>query len=188
VKSTSTIAPKAAGAVIISSVFLISVYFLFLDAADYTQSTSSKSASASTSQAAPQNTNTNLSSVEQAATISVETSQEATAQTSPTPKVDAKYTDGTYAVSETYVVPKGHTNTISLSITIQNDAISSVETDHQSVDQESTKYISRFDSAVSGIVNGAKLDDAIQSRIGGASLTTSAFKDALELVRSQAIN
>lgn len=47
-------------------------------------------------------------------------------------------------------------------------------------------YIQDFESALNSAVVGQNLSGASFSRIGGASLTTSAFNDALDQIMTQA--
>ena len=48
-------------------------------------------------------------------------------------------------------------------------------------------YISGFESSVNSSASGQSLATYSPSRIGGASLTTAAFDDALDTIRSQAM-
>ncbi len=53
---------------------------------------------------------------------------------------------------------------------------------------ESTKYQNRFMAAYESQVIGKKLDSIKLSRVGGASLTTNGFNDALAKVKVAAVN
>lgn len=96
------------------------------------------------------------------------------------------YADGTYSASTDYEVPRGATNSITASITVANGKITSVSVENSSVDHESSRYIDDFESGVSSSATGKSLADYSPTRIGGASLTTSAFADVLDQIRQDA--
>ncbi len=95
------------------------------------------------------------------------------------------YTDGTYSASSSYYVPHG-TNSISATVTIKNNIITAVSTSDQYSDRESGMYIDSFKSYLDSSANGQSLDSYSPSRIGGASLTTQAFTDVLDQIRTDA--
>lgn len=96
------------------------------------------------------------------------------------------YKDGTYKATVTYSVPHGNRNSITASVTIKNGVITDVSTDNSASDRESEMYISSFESSVSKAVVGKKIDASFSYRIGGASLTSSAFLDALDSIANKA--
>ena len=99
---------------------------------------------------------------------------------------NASYKDGTYTASRTYTVPHGAVNTISATITISDGTITSVKTTDNYADHESAQWISGFESSVNSDASGQKLATYTPSRIGGASLTSSAFSNVIDAVRSEA--
>lgn len=112
-------------------------------------------------------------------------SSSTTSTSSSTTSSTSSYKDGTYTASSSYYVPHG-TNTISATITVSNNKITSVTTKDDYTDRESAMYIDSFESSVSGSAVGTSLANASFSRIGGASLTTEAFNSVLDEVRTQA--
>ena len=109
-----------------------------------------------------------------------------TPATVSTPVVAAtKYKDGVYNSTIKYQVPKA-TETITVNITIKNDIIANVSNSHSGVKQDSQLYQSDFESALS--VNNKKIDTVSLSAVGGASLTTDAFMQALATIQNQAKN
>ncbi len=96
------------------------------------------------------------------------------------------YKDGTYTASQSYFVPHGDTNSIKVTVTISSGKITSVTTSDDYVDPESAMYIQSFESNVSGVMTGQSMGSMMPSRIGGASLTSSAFYDALDAIATQA--
>jgi uncharacterized protein with FMN-binding domain len=105
----------------------------------------------------------------------------------PTPKPSAPastYADGTYRTSSTYRTPDG-TYTMDVAVTVANDQITASSLSFDS-DGARDGYSKRFSSAYQGSVIGKDLETVSLSRVGGASLTTRAFNNALNTIRSQA--
>jgi len=96
------------------------------------------------------------------------------------------YKDGTYKATSSYYVPRGATNSLTASVTISGGKISTVTVNNDFSDQESSMYIDSFVSAVQNAVVGKSVDGLSLGRIGGASLTTQAFDDALATIRTDA--
>ncbi|MEM6997752.1 MAG: hypothetical protein AAF413_02460 [Patescibacteria group bacterium] len=97
-----------------------------------------------------------------------------------------KYADGTYSATKTYRVPEGHTDEISIELSLKDDVISSIVVDTVATNNESVEHQDKFDPLIVGEVEGKSLDEADISRLGGASLTSSAFNDLLQAVRNEA--
>jgi hypothetical protein len=91
------------------------------------------------------------------------------------------YKDGIYAAVANYYVPRG-SNGISVNLTILNDIVTSVSADHTYNDRESGMYVDSFDSYISSKVVGKSIASLKLSRIGGASLTTVGFNNALSTI------
>lgn len=96
------------------------------------------------------------------------------------------YKDGTYTATSTYHVPHGGSNTIAATVTVSGGKITSVSTKDSYTDRESSMWIGDFESSVSSDANGQGLASYSPSRIGGASLTTAAFSDAIDQIRTKA--
>ena len=99
----------------------------------------------------------------------------------------SSYKDGTYTATASYSVPHGEQNSIAAEVTVADGKIVSVKTTDNYSDHESAMYISGFESSVNSSASGQSLATYSPSRIGGASLTTAAFDDALDTIRSQAM-
>ena len=99
----------------------------------------------------------------------------------------SSYKDGTYTATASYSVPRGEQNSIAAEVTVADGKIVSVKTTDNYSDHESAMYISGFESSVNSSASGQSLATYSPSRIGGASLTTAAFGDALDTIRSQAM-
>lgn len=98
----------------------------------------------------------------------------------------SSYKDGTYTASIGYYVPHGGQNTLKATVVISSGKISSATTSDNYTDRESGMYVQSFESSVSGDASGQSIGSYSPSRIGGASLTTQAFADALYDIANQA--
>ena len=96
------------------------------------------------------------------------------------------YKDGTYSNQQTYRVPEGHSNTINVKITLSGDVIKELNIDSSYNNRESEEYIGDFESSIKSKVVGKKINDLDLSVVGGASLTTDAFNEAIKEIESKA--
>lgn len=128
-------------------------------------------------------TNNNTESVTPANTPPVSTKSETPAP-APT-KVASDYVDGTYTSKITYKVPDHRNYTMDVTVTIDNDKIttSNIVYSDNALEDSNTK---KFDNAYSSQVIDKDIDSINLSRIGGASLTTKAFNDAIDAVKVDA--
>lgn len=134
-----------------------------------TTSTGSSGASASTSDTATSSTSSSTS----------------TSSTTSTSSSSSTYKDGTYSATASYYVPHG-TNSLTADVTIKDGVITAVSVDHNYSDHESAMYIDSFESALKSTVVGQSVGSLSFSRIGGATLTTEAFDQALRTIQSDA--
>jgi uncharacterized protein with FMN-binding domain len=161
--------PKIVGAMVILAVTASGAYFFILRDIKPEQSRSSLPTATSTTATVSQPA---------AATTSVNTPA-STASTSG-------YKDGTYTATASYYVPHGQNN-ISVTIVIKEGVVSSVTPTHDYQDHESQMYVSSFDDYISGKVVGKNISTLTSlSRVGGASLTTEGFDQAIQTIAAQA--
>lgn len=106
----------------------------------------------------------------------------APAHTTPT----YTYKNGTYSATVSYSNDHGGTNSITTTINVANDIISAVSDTHAVGDSHSQYFVDKFESGVSSVAAGQPLATISPSRIGGASLTTDAFKSAVAIIRVKA--
>lgn len=114
------------------------------------------------------------------------TSTPAVSTTTSSPTSSTGYKDGTYKTTANYVVPHGASNSLTASVTISGGKVTAVTVNNDYSDQESSMYIDSFMSSMQSVVVGKSVDGLSLSRIGGASLTTQAFDDALAKIRTDA--
>ncbi len=132
----------------------------------------------------PDATANGTSSAQSSSTQTV-TSTSNPAQSTATSPTSSSYKDGTYSGKASYMVPHGH-NSISVTVEIKDSKIVSASAQHDYTDHESGMYVDEFDSSLDTAVTGESVESLSPSRIGGASLTTDAFDNVLDTIRSEA--
>lgn len=83
-----------------------------------------------------------------------------------------------------YEVP-GDTQTLELSLVLDNGVITEINTNLTKSGRDSNGYQSKFEKSYKNLVLGKNIKDINLSRVGGASLTTKAFMDAITAVKNQ---
>lgn len=130
-----------------------------------------------------QNTNTTTSTPAETAPKNTNTQQTASQQTNVAAPTGST---GTYSAKVSYAVPEGDTNSCEVSITLSNSVVTAVSVKHTAHSGDSRQYQSGFDKAYKTIVVGKSISSLTSlSRIGGATLTTNAFKKAVQQIQSQ---
>jgi uncharacterized protein with FMN-binding domain len=163
--------PKIVGGAVIGFVALAALYF-FIYAPINTKNTEQQSQNNSTSKSVSTNSQNS-------------TSTPVASQTPTTTTNASAYKNGSYNASIDYFVPKSD-NTITVQMTIDNGTVTAIKTTHNYTDRESDYYISSFDSLIEQEVKGKKLDELSIGRVGGASLTSNAFDDAIATIKNEA--
>jgi len=139
---------------------------------------------------ATQNTNSNSSQVQSTNTSPSSSStvgpQTTTSSSSSTTSTSLAYKDGNYSSTISYSVPHGSTNSIAVILSLLNDKIASISTNNSYTDQESGMYIDSFKGSINTASVGQPISSFSPSRIGGASLTTQAFNNAISAIRANA--
>lgn len=85
----------------------------------------------------------------------------------------------TLTAKANYNVPEGGINSITVTITLNGENITDINVEHSIAERESQKYINSFDSKIKTSVVGKNLSSLSPARIGGASLTSAGFYQAL---------
>lgn len=97
------------------------------------------------------------------------------------------FKDGEYTSTSTYLTPGGSHPNINLSITVKNELVTDVNINFtENNDNESSKFQSKFTNTYKTLVIGKKISDIKLSRVGGASLATGGFNEALLKIEAQA--
>lgn len=95
------------------------------------------------------------------------------------------YEDGVHKTAVTYMTPKRDTYLLDVSMTLNDDVVTNASITY-SQGAEKDPNAQRFEKAYKTEVIGKKLDAINLSRVGGASLTTKAFNDAVAKIKSEA--
>lgn len=96
------------------------------------------------------------------------------------------YADGTYTADGSYTSPGGE-ETITVTLTLADGVIEDVEVANpETTNPNSLRYQGEFIDGIAAEVVGVPLDDVSVDRVGGSSLTSGGFEDALETIRDEA--
>ena len=95
------------------------------------------------------------------------------------------YADGTYTADGSYATPES-VETISVTVTLENDVITAVEVTGDPQKRESEQYQGQFIGGIADVVVGQDIDDIQVSRVAGSSLTSNGFNEAIETIKSEA--
>lgn len=110
-----------------------------------------------------------------------------TTPTSETP-LDTPAPGATYSETASYLTPRRTEQSIAINLTVENGIITASEViyDGKPVGQTSNDYQANFEKAYKAVVIGQPIADLNLSRIGGASLTTGAFNEAVAKIAAEA--
>jgi len=95
------------------------------------------------------------------------------------------YADGTYTAEGSYATPES-VETITVTVTLQDDIVTDVEVTGDPQKRESEQYQSQFIGGIADVVEGQDIDDIQVSRVAGSSLTSGGFNEAIETIKSEA--
>lgn len=107
-------------------------------------------------------------------------------QTTPTPtNVVVNFKDGTYNADATYRTPVMSKYKINIALQVTGGVVTNSTVTYAD-GAEKDPNAKHFEEAYKAEVVGKKLNDINLSRVGGASLTTGAFNQALTVIKTQA--
>ena len=95
------------------------------------------------------------------------------------------YADGTYTAEGSYQTPET-IETISVTLTIEDNAVAAVEVTGDPQARETEQYQGQFIDGIAEEVVGVAIDELDVSRVAGSSLTSGGFNDAVEDIKEQA--
>jgi len=95
------------------------------------------------------------------------------------------YADGTYTAEGAYPTPES-VETISVTVTLEDDVITAVEVTGDPQKRESVEYQAKFIGGIADVVVGEDIDDISVSRVAGSSLTSTGFNQAIEAIKADA--
>lgn len=95
------------------------------------------------------------------------------------------YADGTYTAEGSYQTPES-VESITVTVTLESDVITSVEVAGNPQKSESKQYQSEFIGGIRDVVVGKDIDEISVSRVSGSSLTSNGFNAAIEEIKTEA--
>jgi uncharacterized protein with FMN-binding domain len=98
---------------------------------------------------------------------------------------DASYRDGEYIAEGSYAAPSG-TETITVELTLENDIVMGMEVTPHATEGNEAKFQTKFADGIPGEVLGKDIDTLDIARVGGSSLTSVGFNEALEAIKADA--
>ena len=119
-------------------------------------------------------------------TTNTQTPSQTETQTPPQNQIPAR----SFSSDVTYPTPEEGKETIHVTISLSGDTINDITfTADPAKKTESRENIASFQRAFSAMsFKGKKISDISLARVGGASLTTNAFMEALGKIKTQATN
>lgn len=104
-----------------------------------------------------------------------------------TDAVSGPYTDGDYEATADYQSPNG-TETIDVALSLEGDVITDVTVTgvSENPSPEVLRFQGEFEDGIEAVVKGKNIDELDVSRVGGSSLTSSGFNEAIEQIKLQA--
>jgi hypothetical protein len=104
----------------------------------------------------------------------------------PDADTSAEYADGTYTAQGDYVSPAGPSK-ITVEITLTDDLVTDVVVTPLATEGNSVQFQGQFADGIAAVVTGKDIDTLAVSRVGGSSLTSGGFADAVEKIKAEAL-
>ena len=98
----------------------------------------------------------------------------------------AEYADGSYTADGDYVSPAGPSK-VTVEITLADDVVTAVTVTPLSTDSTAKGFQTQFADGIAAVVEGEDIDSLSVSRVGGSSLTSGGFNDAIEKIKAEAL-
>jgi uncharacterized protein with FMN-binding domain len=98
----------------------------------------------------------------------------------------AEYADGTYTEDGEYISPAGPSE-VTVEITLKDDTVTAVTVTPLQTDPTAKGFQTKFADGVADVIVGHDIDTLDVSRVGGSSLTSGGFNDALAKIKAEAL-
>lgn len=95
------------------------------------------------------------------------------------------YADGSYTATGDYQAPSG-TETVEVTVTLESGTITAVTAVGDATDPQAQGYQGQFAAGIGAIVVGKNIDDIQVDKVGGSSLTSTGFNNAIESIKADA--
>jgi len=96
-----------------------------------------------------------------------------------------EYADGSYTAEGSYSTPET-VETISVTVTLEDDVITAVEVTGDPQAPETELYQGKFIEGIADEVVGKDIDEISVSRVSGSSLTSGGFNQAIQSIKDEA--
>lgn len=81
--------------------------------------------------------------------------------------------------------PEGRSETVTVNVTLNDGIVTKLESQHSMNDGKSRRYQLNFEAEIQPLVVGKDIKTLQLSRVAGASITTDAFMQAIEVIRGK---
>lgn len=105
--------------------------------------------------------------------------------TNPDADTSAEYADGGYEALGEYVSPAGPSE-VTVELTLEDDIVTAVTVTPHATNPNSLQFQTQFADGIADVVVGQDIDTLDVSRVGGSSLTSGGFNDALAQIKAEA--
>ena len=96
-----------------------------------------------------------------------------------------EYTDGSYTATGEYQAPSGQ-ESVEVTLTLEGGVVSDVEVVGEADDPQAQRYQGQFIDGIGDVVVGKPLDGLQVDKVGGSSLTSGGFNQAVEQIKADA--
>jgi uncharacterized protein with FMN-binding domain len=96
-----------------------------------------------------------------------------------------EYADGTYTATGSYQAPSGQ-ESVEVTLTLDAGVVADVEVVGEASDPQAQRYQGQFVDGIGDVVVGQPLDGLQVDKVGGSSLTSGGFNDAVEQIKADA--
>lgn len=101
------------------------------------------------------------------------------------PTTSGEYADGTYTATGEYQAPSG-SESIEVTLTLAGNSITEVEVVGDASDAQAKQFQSQFSDGIGDLVVGKNIDEIAVDKVGGSSLTSGGFDDAIATIKADA--
>ena len=117
-------------------------------------------------------------------TEEIQAAEESAVTTNPNSKPETALVPETVTESATYLTPARTEHKVTVILTLEGDVVTDSNVLYNDAETYSDPNQELFDNAYQPLVIGKTLDQISLARVGGASLTTGAFNDALAKIKA----
>ena len=106
-------------------------------------------------------------------------------ETGSGPVTAGDYADGSYTESGDYTAPSGP-ESVEVTVTLADNIIIEVEVVGEATDAQAKLHQGQFIDGIDELVVGKNIDEISVDKVGGSSLTSGGFNDAIAAIKADA--